>query len=359
MTNALVYGRPFLESPHQVRTLLARHGIEARDLDGDPMAGLLTASAADPLPAFLLADSRAPGAGGLVARLRGLPRLFAVPVVWTIPAPTDTLVVDGFRNGADDVLDDGDLAGLVRRLPALVRNDPSARPPALGGIALVAHPSDPFRALVGRVLRLAGFDVRFVEKVSESDLLSESLRVVVASSKSVSTVLRRTTTKPLIVTRADGPTRRSPTRVGSRPVAMLSESAPLHDLLFLVNELTIGSDPGLRTSSRRLMATIVSYRAEGELAPRFGATFNAGPGGVFVRTLDPVDPGLPVWIELKPSRPDRIVHLRGTVAWSRALDTGAAALGPPGFGVRFDPSRSPREDVRIYSAGIRRPDPHG
>jgi hypothetical protein len=84
-----------------------------------------------------------------------------------------------------------------------------------------------------------------------------------------------------------------------------------------------------------LFGTAVAFRVAGGAEDDLGFTYNVSSGGVFVRTLAPLDSGQEGWLELWPPRSERAVRLAGRVAWRRAFGPNESATVPPGFGIQL------------------------
>jgi hypothetical protein len=106
-----------------------------------------------------------------------------------------------------------------------------------------------------------------------------------------------------------------------------------------------------RASPRLLYGTLVSFRRQGEMIPSFGLCSNVSAEGFYVRTLDPPEPGTPVWLELRPPGSRNVVHLRANAVWRQRYVRSGVALSLPGFGARLDVDRCPEADLTAYARG--------
>jgi Tfp pilus assembly protein PilZ len=111
--------------------------------------------------------------------------------------------------------------------------------------------------------------------------------------------------------------------------------APPENVLFLANELLAQRGVDQRASARLLYGTSVTFRAAGRDEDEIGFSYNISAGGLYVRTLAPLEPNQDVWLELWAPRSERRVRLAGTVAWRRPFGANERATVPAGFGVRI------------------------
>jgi hypothetical protein len=110
--------------------------------------------------------------------------------------------------------------------------------------------------------------------------------------------------------------------------------APAENVVFLVNEMLRPGTTNQRRTRRVLYGTLVTFRGEGRRAEDSGYTYNLSASGLYVRTLAPPDDDL-VWLEMKPPRSERLVHLEARVVWRRPFGRVENATVPPGFGVQL------------------------
>jgi Tfp pilus assembly protein PilZ len=118
-------------------------------------------------------------------------------------------------------------------------------------------------------------------------------------------------------------------------VSVADGYAPPENVLFLANELLNQRGVDKRASPRLLYGTAVAFRAAGRDEDEIGFSYNVNAGGVYVRTLAPLDAGQDVWLEMWPPRSERRVRLCGKVAWRRAYGPQERATVPAGFGVQI------------------------
>jgi uncharacterized protein (TIGR02266 family) len=76
----------------------------------------------------------------------------------------------------------------------------------------------------------------------------------------------------------------------------------------------------------RIAVTLqVSYLSKGDLQKDL--VTNLSPGGLFVRTSKPLDPGTDVDLEVLLADEDTPIHVRGKVAWLRPVPGQPAGMG--------------------------------
>jgi len=348
----LVVGQRLGDRQRSVREALERASVEVVFI---PSLQLLRESLETYPTRCVLADS--PDDVRDIARvLRSNAACFGVPLIALAEHISDRIMLELHAIGADDVVAIHDLGGLTRRLAALASFDPRARTALFQGSCLLAHADVHRRQLFGRVLRQAGFDVSFAATMEEAMAVAERSppKVLVVSNTLPPEGGRRALSKL------------SEHWVGEMPAVLLAsgkqsgsmsphgwtvvpEEAPPDDLLFVVNELLRPRELLESRASRRcLFATLISFRAAGELESRLGLTYNISREGMYIRTFDAPPTKGQAWLELRPPGAARAVHVRGDIMWTRTLATGARGAAPPGFGVRLTASISPPADNAVY-----------
>jgi len=327
-----------------------------------------TALAASDAPRCVIIDGCVARLESFVGWLRGQGHLFGVPVVVVVPMATDGAYSEAHKLGADDVIVTGDCGGVTRRLANLAAFDPKARPPITAGPAVVAHPDDQRRRLLGRILRQAGFEVSFAaeghelvaaamaDPASEPPLLVASANLPPAGPVAV---LREVgASVPMVVLAPRRAMNALREEAKDLRCVVGSDHAPPDHLLFHANELLRAKAAEDRASARLLYGAICAFRPRGSLEPVYGLTYNISREGLFVRTLDPPKRGEDLWFEVRPPRERNAVHLRGKVVWARGLSTPGGA-SPPGFGMRIVASECPPGDLatfhRAYHAALESP----
>ena len=321
-------------------------------------------------PSAVVVDGCAPELEGFVEWMRGEGRLFTVPVLVTAPVPSHGVFLEVQSMGADDVVLERDLGGLTRRLAHLADFDPEARPATRGGTAVIAHASSRRRRLLGRILRMSGFDLSFAQdadelvrlaaaEVAATGTQTDSVPVperpvlLVASmdlppAGPIEAVRSAAVHTPLVLL---GPTRAldelREAAFGLPDCSVGSDHAPPDHLLFLATALLRGPGANHRASARVLYGAVCAFRPAGCLEPEYGLTYNISREGLYVRTLDPPNRGAPLWLALRPPGERQAVHLRGECVWVKKADRPGGAT-PPGFGVRLQLEACPPEDLAAY-----------
>jgi ActR/RegA family two-component response regulator len=300
------------------------------------------------LPLAILLRLDAPGAAKACAYLRSQARLAQVPVFGVADELSDLAFTELFVWGGDDLVGLASAQPLTRRLRALrsggdrVAGKASAEKPQ----AVVAGHDATWRTVMGRALYNGGFAVRFA--VSTEGLLSEVLNesasvAVVADDLEVGgahtalATARDRGSKAACILVAP-PKRMAAATTALKPLGQMSVAdgfAPPENVLFLVNELLASRGIDKRSSARLLYGTAVAFRAAGRDADEIGFSYNVNAGGLYIRTLAPLDPAQEVWLEMWPPRSERRVRLAGSVAWRRPFGNIGGATVPAGFGVKL------------------------
>jgi hypothetical protein len=289
----------------------------------------------------VLVDMATLGAEQFCKRARGTERLRSVPVIGMSRHPNELGFARVFAWGADDLVPLGARLPLERRLQAL-RDTP--RPDATGfGQAVVAEATTQRRALVGRVLAHAGYDVKFAVDRGAVELYasqSETRLVVISAAlgdprRIIEAAAKAGALPTWIVTvEARSTQRLAASLSGLDRVAVTSTAGSPEDVLFLANELVF-SKGARRREWRALYATPVAFRAQGGDADEYGFSYDASPGGLYVRSLLPCTTD-DVEVELRLPNRDERVRLSGKVARRFAFGSGAIASAPPGFSVKLE-----------------------
>ncbi|HEY3500145.1 MAG TPA: hypothetical protein VGK73_35890 [Polyangiaceae bacterium] len=289
----------------------------------------------------MLVDMATLGAEQFCKRARGTERLRSVPVIGMSRHPNELGFARVFAWGADDLVPLGAVKPLERRLMAL-RETEQAKAASFGR-AVVAEATTQRRALVGRVLAQAGYEVKFAVDRGAVELYASQAetRLVVISAalgdprRIIEAAARAGALPTWIVTaEARSVARLASSLSGLDRVAVTSTSGSPEDVLFLANELVFGKG-ARRREWRALYATPVAFRAAGGDADEYGFSYDASPGGLYVRSLLPCETDQ-VEVELRlPNRDDR-VRLTGKIARRFAFGSGAIASAPPGFSVKLE-----------------------
>ncbi|MEM9196169.1 MAG: hypothetical protein AAGF12_43795, partial [Myxococcota bacterium] len=201
-----------------------------------------------------------------VAWLRGQPRLFTVPVVVMVARVCDDSFNECHAAGADDVIDMNDEDGITRRLQALSGFDPKVRPPANRGRAVIGCPDEARRRILGRILRVGGFDVGFAataeELVDQSAAGEPALLVLSDNLPQVPVLVEKA--RSAVGTEVPSVVLASRRRCGEllpklrtlRSAIPSPEHRPPDNLLFLANELLNQDATNQRDSARLLRSAV-------------------------------------------------------------------------------------------------------
>jgi DNA-binding response OmpR family regulator len=289
----------------------------------------------------VLVDMATLGAEQFCKRARGTDRLRSVPVIGMSRHPNELGFARVFAWGADDLVPLGARMPLERRLEVL-RDTPAADATGFGQ-AVVAEATTQRRALVGRVLAQAGYDVKFAVDRGAVELYasqSETRLVVISAAlgdprRIIEAAAKAGALPTWIVTVESRSSQRLATSLaGLDRVAVTSTTGSPEDVLFLANELVF-SKGARRREWRALYATPVAFRPAGGDSDEYGFSYDASPSGLYVRSLLPCATE-EVEVELRLPNRDERVRLSGKVAKRFAFGSGSIASAPPGFSVKLD-----------------------
>ena len=297
-------------------------------------------------------DSRVDDLESLVANIRRDGMTFGVPVALQVAIATDLTFTEAHAIGADDALPRGDFGAITRRVANLSGFDPSQRPEATAGTAILAHPDPTRRCLLGRVLRQAGYFVRFAQDGLELGTAAASEAQLLVASTELESFRPRDVVQwnhlPTILLTDARSRLELRNELDSANCVVGIDSAPPDHLLFLANELLRPRTAEIRASVRTLHEAICAFRPAGELQAVHGLTYNISREGFYVRSLDPPAKECAVWLELRPPGSTEAVHLRGRCVWRSPFPGGPT---PAGFGVRLDDEACPAADLKGYRSG--------
>jgi Tfp pilus assembly protein PilZ len=302
------------------------------------------AEAPEPLAVGLGMGSE--GAARTFAHIRGQVRLAQLPILGVAPQRDDLAFTELFSWGGDDLLTLRSQLPLARRLRLLAARRPASKDPApRARCAIVAGADARWRSVMGRAMYQGGFSVRFVASTIDvvDESLSEGVSVVVLADDhgadaeaALAGARARGSQVAWVVVVPPKHMASLQASIGSMgPASVADGFAPPENVLFLTNELLSRRGVDQRASPRVLYGTSVAFRAAGRDEDEVGFSYNVSAGGVFVRTLAPIDAGQEVWLEMWPPRSERRVRLAGTVAWKRPFGPSENATVPAGFGVKI------------------------
>ena len=306
----------------------------------------LLPSGAHPAAVVLPMDS--PHAADTCTKLRAQTRLASIPVFGVARQRKDMAFVELFALGGDDLVGHRSAEALARRLRALLTKRAPVTPGVSGraGVAIVASPDLRWRGVMGRALYAGGYSVRFVTSSTElvEEALAENVKVVVVADDlepegavaAAALARARGARAAWIVVSPPKKIASVHLAVGAlERAAVVDGFAPPENVLFRANELLARPGPDQRAAPRLLYGTAVSFRGAGRDEDDVGFSYNVSAGGLYIRTLAPLDAGTEVWLDMWATRSQRRVRLAGTVAWRRVFGEQERATVPPGFGVRI------------------------
>jgi DNA-binding response OmpR family regulator len=278
----------------------------------------------------------------LAVQTRARARLSKLPVLSLSDTLTNLDFASAFSWGADDLLPIGVQRPLVARLRALPKETPTA-PTEKRGTALVAETDQIRRTTVARVLRNAGFAVRFAVSADDAQHFAAdpTLTLVVTNKdlfpdapSTLSAARAAGSQANFILCAAPRDIRQAREGLtGFTGVTVTDSFTAPENVLFVANELTGGRTNG-RASPRVPYGIRVAFRSAGRDVDDHGFSYNVSEKGLYVRTLAPPEDD-EVWLELCPPRSERRVRLVGKVAWRRPFNYNENATVPPGFGLEI------------------------
>jgi len=296
-----------------------------------------------------------PVADAVAARLRMEPAFDEVPFVGVVARSRFDEVEVAFATGVDDVIAADETALLAARLQRLhTRAADGVRLPAI-----VADPDRRARATWGRVLRRAGFDVRFAADAAglaeACDARFTGMRgcVVADGGTALAHLQAGGDLGALWVICTDGhlPAALASAAHGRPNVAIHGQDDPPENILHLVNELREPRLGELRASRRVLYGAPVRLRPAGREEGAWGMTYNLSANGFYIRTLCGLPTGTHLWLELRPPGADRLVHVEAKVVWSKPFGAFGRPIVPAGMG--FELVDATAADLESYASGYR------
>ncbi len=233
---------------------------------------------------------------------------------------------------------------LKRLALAIMSRNPWGETPATSGRLILAESDLERRIGIARALRIALFDVVFVDTLED---LGKRLRgdehhsIVIANASLAgqggfeklhadSTVKRM----PWIVygeievlanTEAGHPDRLAPIGTGSNPDA----------ILFHVQEILKKPLKDLRQSRRMPMFTPIRFQVDTLKDAIWAYTRDISLNGVFVRTVAPPPPETMLTVRFKAPTGEGIVQIGARVAWRKEHGSKGDPMKPAGMGIQF------------------------
>lgn len=312
----------------------------------------------DTKPHAIILDAAQSDAEGMAIAIRRDPQLAQVPLLALCPEMGDLAFATAFSWGADDAVSLTRPRALTARLRALPRENATDTPPGGRGAALIADADPAHRVVLGRVLRNAGYSVRFAVTAADAWEFAQDkdLGLIVLSTdlddaprRSIERI-RELGSQAICIVNTAPRTLRSCRNLlqGLERTTAADSFAPAENVLFLANELRKGDMRDQRSSARMLFGTTVAFRGAGRHEDDFGFSYNVSAGGMYVRTLAVPEEDV-VWLELCPPRAEPRIRLVGQVQWRRRFGYNQNATIPPGFGIKI--TDGARVDLEAWKLG--------
>ena len=345
-------------SPH-ARAATGRHlrelGCEPVLLDsGD--ACLAELARRPHAPALVLLDLHLPGLRGdeTCQRLKENPAWRDVPVIILTPGANPAEVMYCWRAAADDYLPKpASITQLDVKLAAVRAAGMRAPPgPRRGRTLLLVDDSRFYRTLVGGALEHEGFEVAYAYDAAEARTLLATrgaafdgfvLDVNLPDGSGLQLLEGLRATPALAGRRAllqsafpqDRTLEAAALRLTGAPL-LEKRAVPADVLVRRIVAHFAGEHAGadLRAAERAPFFSTVEFDA-GRGEPLSGFSYDASPGGLFVRTLTPLPTGSPVRLQLRLASQPQPYRAEGTVAWANGFRPAALARAPVGMGVRL------------------------
>ena len=355
--SALVIGGLFRDGVADVHDAIRRASIEPVLAMTDD---IVRATREGKTPAVVVLDESRESEAALVA-MRGTAAHQSVPVIQIVRHATTAAYAHAHDVGADGVVAVSDLGALTRQVANLAASVGTAQSrPTQEAVVIGSEARS--RAAVGRLLAHTGFELVFAREASEVDsvIASPRVRVVVlvhdgkVDPAAVGASINASGRNDIVFVVCAHPDVARPLSdiaIATKRASILASKRIDASLLFALNELMRPAGLENRASPRLLYGTLVSFRREGEMIPSFGLSSNVSAEGFYVRTLDPPEPGTPIWLELRPPGSRGVVHLRAQAVWRQHYVRSGVALSLPGFGARLSNERCPEADLTSYARG--------
>jgi len=298
-------------------------------------------------PPLAIVLSAERGAGlAACASVRSSLRFAGTPIIAMGGGRGSLSFLELFHAGGDDIVA-ADAPSLTRRLrtACAVALPQESAMPGVDAHVVVAAQSSQWQTMVARAFSNAGVATKFVTSAEDAIAAARGAKAVVAAAdlgpggvlEAVRAARQAGSLTPWVVV---APPKQMPeiaSAVGALgSVAVIDGFAPPENALFVANELASRSTSELRSATRVLYGTSVSFRAAGrDDDDEVGFTYNVSSNGLFVRTLAPLEAGDDVWLELCAPRSSRRLRLIGRAVWRRRFGPNENATVPAGFGVHI------------------------
>ncbi len=233
---------------------------------------------------------------------------------------------------------------LKRLAMAVMSTNPWSETPMTSGRLLLVEPSLERRIAIARLMRIARFDVLFVD---DREGLVESL----SGDRPCSMVIacRAMITDELFLALNNDPSiRRMPwvvyggneilsnTQGGATDRLVRIGADPNPDtIMFHVQDILNRPLEDLRTSRRLPMFTPLRFQVDNIRDSVWAFTRDISLNGLFIRTLAPPPPETVVTLDFRSPTAEGTVKVGGRVAWRKEFGRKADPMKPPGMGVQF------------------------
>jgi CheY-like chemotaxis protein len=301
------------------------------------------------------------------------PKLEGVPLLAILPQLTQSAAVRATSLGADDFLALDDLPGLLPSKLAAATRDAAERPRPQQCKVLVADASPLHGRVLTRLLSEAGFAV---VPVTSAAAIGEELAggrgygLLVIDLDLVDGDPAGFIARARLALGEAMPPAIAMIHPGVEPATAAAAAGAgfrhLHDkrrapdeLVFLAHEASVTDHAKLRSSPRLLCAVLVGFRRpEGRW--EYGLSQNLSLSGLYVRTIDPPQPGLVIDLDFTPPGCDDPIQARGQVMWRKDFAARAVRASPTGMGLKLvDPDESVQRGMALAARALSRQGPTG
>jgi len=280
--------------------------------------------------------------------VRGNPRFDAIALIAFVRETGEQALGPVFAAGADDYLPIEEVGHLEEKLRELAAHTVIGRPSFIKGRALLADADRRWRVQGARVLRQAGYDVRFavdadeVARVLERDpqiqLVVADVALRPAGSLWVLEAARRRGCTDLVWIGCGTAEQRSAVEerlAAAGSAAFHDRRTPPENLMFIINATTMTPARSMRTSARLLHSAPVAFAIAGREAAVWGSTYNVSRNGLYIRTLTPAPYGAEIDLQLDAPAGGPRVAIKARVVWRKEFGAQGGVPGPTGMGVQI------------------------
>ena len=287
-------------------------------------------------------------------RIKELPAFADVPVVMLTGEDSAPEIMRTWRAGADDFLPKpirpAQLASKLRAIRDGVDHVPSGLAPLARKQLLLADGSVFFRRVLGTALEQSGFRLLYARNGTEALELgrqhAESIDALVldvfmpgmdgvAVLKALRGVPRLAATPAQLMSARELPVPMLQEAQALSGRSLLAKSAlPPEALVARICTLVQLPAPELRACERKPFFSVVEFQAATGGDWMSGFSYDVSTGGIFVRTLTPLEPDEQVELKVKFGAAASL-SCRGQVSWRNSYRQRRSFAYPVGMGVRF------------------------